>query len=106
MAEAVTIARPYAEAAFKIGRDTGTLPQWSESLELIQTVSRDEDVARRISDPNFSRAQLEALLLGICGGRLDGAARNFVQLLVQNSRLEVIAEIRALFEQLKLEHED
>ena len=105
MAETITIARPYAEAAFKLARENDSLGPWSRMLELLDAVVRDEHITRRIGNPNVTGGQLESLLLGICGERLDGAGRNFVQLLVQNNRLPVVPEIRALYEQLKLEHE-
>ena len=105
MAEAITIARPYAEAAFRLARETKSFDRWSEMLNLLDTVVRDARVEARIGDPNVSGQQLENLILGICGAQLDGAGRNFVQLLVSNDRLTVVPEIRALFEQLKLEHE-
>jgi F-type H+-transporting ATPase subunit delta len=105
MAEAITIARPYAEAVFKLARETGAFERWSQTLALLETVVRDKEVARYSSDPNVSAAQVEALLLGICGAQLDGAGRNFVQTLVHNDRLAVLPEIRSLYEQLRLEQE-
>ena len=105
MAETITIARPYAEAAFKLAREQNALTQWSQALELLDLVVRDENIALRIGDPNISKAQLEALILGVCGDRLDGAGRNFVQILVHNSRLPQMPDIRALYEYLKREDE-
>ena len=105
MAEIVTVARPYAEAAFKLAREKNLLAQWSGMLRLLETVVRDENVGRCIGDPNVSREQLESLILGVCGDRLDGAARNFVQVLVLNNRLALLPEIAAVYEQLKREHE-
>ncbi|MEN9315415.1 MAG: hypothetical protein RIS35_1808, partial [Pseudomonadota bacterium] len=32
MAESLTIARPYAEAAFKLALELGSLPSWSDAL--------------------------------------------------------------------------
>lgn len=105
MAEAITIARPYAEAAFKLARETKSLDRWSEMLRLLDIVVRDERVAVCIGDPNVTGQQLEGLVLGICGEQLDGAGRNLVQVLVHNDRLTVVPAIRTLFEQLKLEQE-
>ena len=105
MAETLTIARPYAEAAFRLAREKASFDQWSEMLRLLDIVVRDERVAHTIGDPNVTGQQLEGLVLGICGGQLDGAGRNFVQVLVHNDRLTVVPAIRTLFEQLKLEHE-
>ena len=105
MAEAVTIARPYAEAAFRLAREKSTLAQWSRMLALLELVVNDEQVKRCIGDPNVSNRQLEGLVLGVCGEQLDGPGRNFTQALVDNDRLAVVPEIRALFEDLKRKHE-
>ena len=105
MAQTVTIARPYAEAAFRLAREKNTLDRWSQMLRLLDIVVQDERIARCIGDPNVSGRQLESLVLGVCGEQLDGPGRNFVQVLVQNDRLSVVPEIRALFEDLKREHE-
>lgn len=105
MAETITIARPYAEAAFRLAREGKALDRWSRMLGLLDTVVQDARVAQRIGDPNVSSRQLEALILGVCGEQLDGAGRNFVQVLVDNGRLVLMPEIRSVFEQLKREHE-
>jgi F-type H+-transporting ATPase subunit delta len=105
MAETVTIARPYAEAAFRLAREQGDLDRWSQMLQLLEIVVQDEHVARAIVDPNFTQRQLEQLVLGVCGEQLDGSGRNFVQVLVGNDRLGVVPAIRALFEDLKREQE-
>jgi F-type H+-transporting ATPase subunit delta len=105
MAETVTIARPYAEAAFKLAREQNQLEPWSQMLGLLDAVVRDADVGRCIADPNVSAQQLESLILGVCGDRLDGAGRNFVQVLVHNNRLPLLPEICAMFERLRLEQE-
>lgn len=105
MVETVTIARPYAEAAFRLAREQNTLDQWSQMLRLLDIVVQDERIARCIGGPNVSGRQLESLVLGVCGEQLDGPGRNFVQVLVQNDRLSVVPEIRVLFEDLKREHE-
>jgi F-type H+-transporting ATPase subunit delta len=105
MAELVTIARPYAEAAFKFAREHNDPARWSDMLALLESVVRDEQVANRIGDPNIDDHALESLLLGILGNRLDGQGRNFVQVLIQNNRLELVSHIRALYEELRRDFE-
>ena len=109
MAEPVTIARPYAEAVYKLAREGGALAPWSDALGNLDAVVGDARVQACISDPNVSAQQLEGLVLGVIGERFDskiaGAARNFVQVLVQNGRLELTPQIRAQYENLKREHE-
>lgn len=105
MAEPVTIARPYAEAAFKIAREAGALERWSDMLALLDAVVSDENVAKLIGDPNFDDRALESFLLGTIGERLDGQGRNLVQVLIQNGRLDLVPQVRALYEEQRREHE-
>jgi len=109
MAEPVTVARPYAEAVFKLAREGAVLAAWSDALGNLDMVVNDARVQACISDPNFSVQQLEGLVLGVIGERFDtriaGTARNFVQVLVQNGRLELMPQIRAQYEDLKREHD-
>lgn len=105
MAEPVTIARPYAEAAFRLARDNGTLAAWSDMLALLAAVTADPQARAVIDDPNITPQALEAFILGIAGDRLDGAARNLAQVLIQNGRLELLPYIRTLYEELRREYE-
>ena len=105
MAEPVTIARPYAEAVYKLAREKDALAQWSDALANLDAVVSDARVQAIISDPNVSAQQLEGLVLGVIGEKLEGTARNFVQVLVQNGRLELTPHIRGVYENLKREHE-
>jgi F-type H+-transporting ATPase subunit delta len=105
MAELATIARPYADAAFKLASESGGLDRWSDMLALIEAVVTDPDVASRIGDPNVSDHALESLLLGTLGERLDGHGRNLVQMLIQNRRLDLVPHMRALYEEQRREHE-
>jgi len=105
MAELATIARPYAEAVFRLAKQGNALPAWSDALNLIATVYQDPQMRATMAIPRVTAADIERLLLAICGERIDGAARNLIQLLVHNGRLSVLMEIRELFERLKLEDE-
>jgi F-type H+-transporting ATPase subunit delta len=105
MAELATIARPYAEAAFKLAREKSALAAWSDALALLEVVVQDPRLRACISDPNVSAPALESLVLGVAGDRLDGAARNFVQVLIANGRFELLVQIRAQYEALRREHE-
>jgi F-type H+-transporting ATPase subunit delta len=105
MAELVTVARPYAEAAFRLALEARDLAKWSDMLGLVEAVVKNEEVAARIGDPNVDDRAIEGLLLGALGDRLDGHARNLVQMLIENGRLELMPHIRSLFEDLRRAHE-
>jgi F-type H+-transporting ATPase subunit delta len=105
MAELTTVARPYAEAAFRLALEGNDLARWSDMLGLVEGIVHDEAFANRIGDPNVNEGALESLILGSLGERLDGQGRNFVQVIVQNGRLELLPQIRAMYEELRREHE-
>lgn len=105
MAELVTIARPYAEAAFRLAVEGPNLGGWSDMLALLEAVLMDKDVAQHVADPNVDDRALESLLLGLLGDKLDGQGRNFLQVLIHNGRLGLLSHIRALYEELRREHE-
>jgi F-type H+-transporting ATPase subunit delta len=105
MAEPSTVARPYAEAAFRLADASGTLAKWSEMLGALALVGADERVRAAARDPNVDDAKAAGVFIGILGGRLTAEAENFVRVLAQNGRLELLPEIRAQFESLKNERE-
>ena len=105
MAELATIARPYAEALFRLAKEGNALTAWAEKLAFIAAVYQDPQMQAAIGNPKVTANDVERLMLAICGERIDGAARNFIQLLVRNRRLVVLPQIREQFEKLKLEDE-
>lgn len=104
MAENVTIARPYADAAFELARGAGALGPWSEALDRLAALAADPDMRACIADPNLSADQLVQLVLDVAG-TLSAEQQNFVRVLVDNERLQLLPEIRDLFVALKNEHE-
>ena len=105
MAEPSTIARPYAEAAFRLADAQGKLADWSVALANLSAVAADERVRAAVGDPNLSDAKAAGLVISILAGKLSGDAENFVRVLAENGRLGVVTEIRAHYEALKNERE-
>lgn len=105
MAELVTIARPYAEAVFNLAKEGDQLQKWSEMLALMAGVYADPTMQKALANPKVTTADIEKVMLAVCGERIDGAARNLVQVLVHNGRLAALPEIGELYEQLRAEHE-
>jgi len=104
MAENVTIARPYAEAAFKQADGAGALGPWSEAIERMAIAASDSQMLDLINDPKLGEDKLAELFVGVVGD-LDDTQKNFVRVLVENERLQVLPEIRDLFVALKNERE-
>ena len=105
MAERITVARPYADAAFALARENNALAPWNEILRLAETIATDPQMANALAHPKLSAAEKGALFLSVAGDRLSGDARNFVRVLVDADRIELLPEIRQLFETLRNEAE-
>ncbi len=105
MAENVTIARPYAEAAFQLASAGNALGPWSEALDRLAVVAADPQMRDCIADPKLQPQQLAGLFLDVAGAGLTAEQQNYVRVLVDNERLQVLPEIRDLFVALKNEHE-
>jgi len=101
MAEPITVARPYAQAVFRLARETGRLDAWQDRLDLLAAIADHPDMARLIGDPRLTRKQLADLVLEIAGERLDEPGRNFVRLLAENRRLALLPQIRELYSALR-----
>ena len=104
MAESLTIARPYAEAAFKLARESATLPQWSDALQRLSAVVRTDAARELIGNPRLADTQVAALVADVAGS-LAPEQRNFVTVLAGNERLAVLPEIVEVYEQLRNAHE-
>jgi len=105
MADIYTIARPYAQASFQRAREQGRLADWSDMLQLLATVAKDDRVRPILASPRFSPKQLETLFLDICGKQLDDEVSNLVRLLAENRRLRALPDLAEQFEQLRAEEE-
>jgi F-type H+-transporting ATPase subunit delta len=98
VAEALTIARPYAQAAFKYAAAQDALPAWSGMLSLLAAIAADPAMHRLLDSPHLTESQLADLFIGIGAERLNDKCGNFIRLLAENGRLNVLPEIAALFE--------
>ena len=104
MAQAITLARPYARAAFELARASGALSAWSQALGFAAAVAKDPRVSALGTDPRVQSSQLVALHLP---QDMDGSApfAMFLGELAERRRLALLPEVADLFEQYKREAE-
>ncbi len=105
MAEAITIARPYAEAVFDIANAKGELKAWSDLLAIFSQCVADPKMQSIITSPAVSDEQSVTILADIAGEKMSQDAQNFLALLAENNRLLILAEVAVLFEELRAEAE-
>ena len=102
MAETVTLARPYAEAAFQLAKGSSdVLAHWSEVLAKLSAITTQPDMVECIGNPKSVAGQLSRIYLEVSGGQLTADQQSFISILVENHRLLVLPEIAHLFDELK-----
>ncbi len=100
-----TLARPYAEAVYRLAQERKTLKVWSEMLQLAAAVAADPQVAALIDNPRVARERFVEFFLDVGGKKFDKDAANFIRLLSENHRLVLLPEITALYELLRAQSE-
>ena len=107
MAELSTVARPYAEALFRVAKDA-KLAQTTQALQGLAQLAAQAEVLDLIGNPNVSAAQVLDVFTALATkqvGALDANLTNFVQLLVENHRLVLLPQIATQFTELRHAHE-
>jgi F-type H+-transporting ATPase subunit delta len=105
MAELTTLARPYAKAAFEYAQANQQLTQWSELLGLAGAVSQDTTVQQVLKAPRLTSTDKATTFIEVCGDKFSAQVRNFLSIVAENNRLELLPEIAALFDLYKAEQE-
>jgi F-type H+-transporting ATPase subunit delta len=105
MSEAITTARPYAQAAFDEAMKQNDLKGWSELLQAGAIAVAHAEVRQVIDSPRANVGQVEGLMLALCGVKAESLQGNFVRLLIENQRLSVLPQIAGMYEVLRAEAE-
>ncbi|HEY8102025.1 MAG TPA: F0F1 ATP synthase subunit delta [Burkholderiaceae bacterium] len=100
MAELATIARPYAEALFRVAK-SGNLSAWSDLVSEMAHVAAHPDVQALSHNPNVSHKLVADTFQVLLKSPLNAEAKNFINMLVENGRLTLLPEIGAQFHVLK-----
>lgn len=104
MAEATSLARPYAKAVFELAQEKGAFNDWSERLQALAQVTENETVRQAIATPSVDKSQLVDAILAAAGSE-DEETRNLVALLAENGRLTAVSEMAEQFDALRAEAE-
>src|SRR5579885_104526 len=100
MANLSSIARPYALAAFEYARDKQQLPEWKAFLESASCAARQPTVIRLLDNHELPSAKAFDLFHEVLASQLDTERKNFLRLLSQHKRFNVLPEISDAFNAL------
>ena len=109
MSEYTTIARPYAKAIFAHALSVDKLELWSQLLQGFALICIDEQAADFLDNPVTSvdqRATLFTIIPDLIkAGDEAEQANNFILLLAENRRIDVLPEIARLYAQFRADYE-
>jgi len=104
MAEIATIARPYAEALFRVAKSPNSsikLAAWAELLDEMASVAQHADVKELVRNPKVSALAVADTFIALLKSSLNQEAKNFIHALASNNRLLLLPEIATQFHVLK-----
>jgi len=106
MAEAITIARPYAEAIFKLAKEGKKLSAWSEILGVISEILSDKQINALLNNPRVPADKLCEIIVESYSAKLSKEAKNLIGVMVDNKRLQIFPQLKALYEHLRTQYEN
>ncbi len=104
MSEMITVARPYAKAAFDFAVEHHSIECWQSMLAFAATVARNEQMTGLLSGALAPEA-LSAFFIGVCGDQLDEQGQNLIKVMAENGRLTALPAVLEQFIQLRNAYE-
>ena len=101
MIEPITLARPYARAAFQFAVDNGAVDSWHEALVTVAAVVAEPSVAKVLDDPATTASQRAQTVATVLGDDLPTGVTQFVSVMAENHRLALAGEVATLFAELR-----
>lgn len=112
MASLNTIARPYAKAVFEQACESGSLTQWGDVLRILQLAMQDDELRKLLKNPSVEASDWMRLLVSLCEELVPDSASavsdhlaNFLALLLEAGRLNILGEVTSVFHALHLKEE-
>ena len=97
MIETITIARPYAKAAFEAAKAKDSMESWTNFFELMSVIAENADMRALLINPQMNNEAILSFMNGVVAEVLkDGCTeevRNFLVLLADNGRFNIVSDI-------------
>ncbi|WP_300001128.1 F0F1 ATP synthase subunit delta [uncultured Cedecea sp.] len=100
MSEFVTVARPYAKAAFDFAVEHNSVEGWQRMLAFAAEVADNEQMTELLSGA-LAPETLSKSFIAICGEQLDANGQNLIRVMAENGRLKVLPDVLQQFVQLR-----
>ncbi len=102
--ELLTLARPYAKAAFECAMANHQCVEWSQVLSDASKIAVDVQMQDLFSHPEISTEQTLNIFLELLNKESEPEFNNFLRILAEYRRLTILPEIYKAFEALNAEY--
>jgi F-type H+-transporting ATPase subunit delta len=106
MSQTMTIARPYAEAAFDYAQSQGQVAAWATFLDKLSQIVKHPEIQSLYHSPKINREDLVGVIATLAKVEEKSPQANFVRLLMENKRLSAGPEIEKRFVLLQHQSQD
>lgn len=100
MSEFVTVARPYAKAAFDFAVEHQSVERWQDMLAFAAEVTKNEQMAELLSGALAPETLAESFI-AVCGEQLDENGQNLIRVMAENNRLNALPDVLEQFIHLR-----
>ena len=100
MSEFVTVARPYAKAAFDFAVEHQSVDRWQDMLMFAAEVTKNEQMAELLSGALAPETLAESFI-AVCGEQLDESGQNLIRVMAENNRLNALPDVLEQFIHLR-----
>lgn len=94
-----SLAHPYSSALFEIAKNSAKIDIWQEHLSRLSVIGQSRDFLNELANPYLSSERVFAILLSVLDNP-DQEVTNFLHLLHNNKRLNLLADIYVVFDKL------
>ncbi|AIN47050.1 F0F1 ATP synthase subunit delta [Candidatus Palibaumannia cicadellinicola] len=105
MSEFITIAHPYAKAAFDFAVEHKKIESWQSMLLFSAEVSNNKDIKKLLANKVILDVQLAKIFISVCGDQLNIYGQNLIKIMAQNKRLIVLPYVFQNFINLRTQYE-
>lgn len=105
MAELTTVARPYAEAAFRTAVEAGDIAGYADKLARMGVAATTREAASVLGNPRVSASEKAGLLASAAGANFPEPLKNLLATLIENQRASLLPFIAEHFLRLQREHD-
>ena len=100
MSEFITVARPYAKAAFDFAVEHQSVERWQDMLAFAAEVTKNEQMAELLSGALAPETLAESFI-AVCGEQLDESGQNLIRVMAENGRLNALPDVLEQFIHLR-----